>query len=175
MRSGPLQKTIVPAVAPQGRNIALKWCQPSASSCAQVPQDSANLAPTWSQNGTKHLQNRAQMAPRGTQNGVPHRPVAPKTAKKSEKNANASKKRAQFHSGAPLEPKKWPTWSQLGSQNGAKMAKKSIPKSIIFLMPLGIDFWMDFGGFWVPKWSQVGTKMGSKIDVSENMQKRVWS
>ena len=32
-------------------------------------------------------------------------------------------------------------------------------------MPLGIYFWMDFCGFWVPKWSQVGTKMGSKIVV----------
>ena len=35
-------------------------------------------------------------------------------------------------------------------------------------MPLGIDFCVDFGGFWVPKWSQVGTKMRSNIDISEN-------
>ena len=137
----------------------------SASPCAQVPQDSANLAPTWSQNGTKNLQNRAQMAPRGAkmepkwcQDGV-------KTVKNSEKNANATKKRGEPVSAAPFLPKKWPTWSQLGSQNGAKMAKKSIPKSIIFLMPVGINFWVDFGGFWLPKWSQVGSKMGSKIDV----------
>ena len=27
---------------------------------------------------------------------------------------------------------------------------------------------MDFDGFWVPKWSQVGTKMGSNFDFSEN-------
>ena len=33
-------------------------------------------------------------------------------------------------------------------------------------MPLGIDFWKDFGGFWEGKWRQVGTKMGSKIDVN---------
>ena len=32
-------------------------------------------------------------------------------------------------------------------------------------MPLGIDFWEDFIGFWEPKSNQVGTKMGSKIDV----------
>ena len=37
-------------------------------------------------------------------------------------------------------------------------------------MPLGIDFWMDFDGFWMPKCSQVGTKMGSNIDFSENMK-----
>ena len=41
------------------------------------------------------------------------------------------------------------------------MAKQSMQKSIIFLMPLGIGFWMDFGGFGyqngfklVPKWDQ---------------------
>ena len=52
------------------------------------------------------------------------------------------------------------------------MAQKSIPKSIIFVMPLGIDFWVDFDGFWVPKWTQVCTKMGSNIDV--NFERRVF-
>ena len=33
-------------------------------------------------------------------------------------------------------------------------------------MPLGIDLWVDFGGFGKPKSSQAGTKMGSKIDVN---------
>ena len=72
-----------------------------------------------------------------------------------------------------------PSWaalgSQLGSQNGANLIKKSIQKSIIFWMPLGNDFFMDFDGFWVPKWSQVGTKMGSNYDFSENTKKRIWS
>ena len=45
------------------------------------------------------------------------------------------------------------------------MGKKSIPKSITFLMLLGINLWMDFGGFWMPKWIQVGMKMGSNIVV----------
>ena len=35
-------------------------------------------------------------------------------------------------------------------------------------MHLGIGFWKDFDGFWEGKWSQVGTKMGSKIDVNLN-------
>ena len=30
-------------------------------------------------------------------------------------------------------------------------------------MHLGIDFWKDFGGFGEAKWSQVGTKIVSKI------------
>ena len=33
-------------------------------------------------------------------------------------------------------------------------------------MPLGIDFWKDFGGFWMLKWSKVEVKMGSKIGVN---------
>ena len=51
------------------------------------------------------------------------------------------------------------------------MAQKSMQKCIIFLMPLGIDFWVDFGAFWVPKSSQVDAKMGSKINV--NSERRV--
>ena len=55
----------------------------------------------------------------------------------------------------------WQLELQLGFQNGAKMAKKSIQKSIIFLMSLGIDSWMDFGGFLVLTCFDLGTQ---KID-----------
>ena len=44
------------------------------------------------------------------------------------------------------------------------MERKSMQKSIENLMHLGIDFRKDFGGFWEAKWSQVGTKIASKID-----------
>ena len=37
-------------------------------------------------------------------------------------------------------------------------------------MPLGIDFWEDFGGFGEPKWSQVGTKIEPKIHVNIEMR-----
>ena len=60
-----------------------------------------------------------------------------------------------------LKGKRSPTWLQLGSQNGAKIHQKSKPKSINFLMPLGIGFLKDVGGFWkqngaklAPKWHQ---------------------
>ena len=66
--------------------------------------------------------------------------------------------------GPNLGPNMEPTW-----------AKNRSKKSIIFWMPLGIDVFMDFGGFWVPKWSQVGTKMGSNIDFAENTKKRIWN
>ena len=37
-------------------------------------------------------------------------------------------------------------------------------------MPLGIDFWEDFGGFWEPKWNQVGTNIEPKIHVNIEMR-----
>ena len=64
-----------------------------------------------------------------------------------------------------------PSWVQVG----IKMDKTSIQKSIKKLMPPGLGFWKEFGGFWEGEWSQVGTKMGSKIEFSENMKKRIWS
>ena len=42
--------------------------------------------------------------------------------------------------GGVLARKRWPTWLQLGSQNGAKNEKKSKQKTIKILMPLGVDF-----------------------------------
>ena len=39
----------------------------------------------------------------------------------------------------------WPTWLPLGSQNGAKIDKKSKHKSMKIWMPLGIRFLKDFG------------------------------
>ena len=92
------------------------------------------------------------MEPKTCQNG------GGQDGEKNGKSFRHNKKEAGLHSPAPLEPKKWPTWSQLGSQNGAKMNNTSIPKAIIFLMPLGIGFWESFGGFGMPRWSQVGTK-----------------
>ena len=42
------------------------------------------------------------------------------------------------------------------------MEKKSMQISFKNLMHLGIDFWQDFGGFWKPKWSHVGTQVDQK-------------
>ena len=38
-------------------------------------------------------------------------------------------------------------------------------------MPLKIYFWLNFDGFWEGKWSLVGTKIGSKIDVGAKAEK----
>ena len=51
------------------------------------------------------------------------------------------------------------------------MVQKPMQKSIKILMVFGIDFWRDFGGFWEPKWSQVGVKMGWKIDIADKAEK----
>ena len=61
-----------------------------------------------------------------------------------------------------LARKRWPTWLQLGPQNGARIEKKSKQKSIKILMPLGVGFLKDFSGFGRVKWSQVGTKIDPK-------------
>ena len=63
--------------------------------------------------------------------------------------------------GANMGPTWHPTWHQVGAQ----IAQKSIPKTTKKLKPLEIDFWEDFGGFGEAKWSQVGTKMGSKMEL----------
>ena len=56
------------------------------------------------------------------------------------------------------------SWRNFGGQDGAKTEPKSIKnrkqKSIIFLMPLEIGFWVDFDRFW----SQNGAKLASKME-----------
>ena len=66
--------------------------------------------------------------------------------------------------GGILARKRWPTWLQLGSQNGAKIEKKSKPNATKIWMPLGVGFLKDFGGFGKAKWSQVGIRIASQID-----------
>ena len=58
-----------------------------------------------------------------------------------------------------------PTWDPRWHQVGAKIDQKSMSKSIKKLKPLEIHFWEDFGRFLEAKWSQVGTRMGSKMEL----------
>ena len=69
-----------------------------------------------------------------------------------------------------LARKRWPTWLQLGPQNGARIEKKSKQKSIKILMALGVGFLKDFGGFGKAKWSQVGIRIASQIDPNFEMR-----
>ena len=66
---------------------------------------------------------------------------------------------------AVLARKRWPTWPQVGPQNGPKMDKKSKPKSIQISMPLGVAFGGDFVGLGRPKWSHVGPRMEPEMDL----------
>ena len=72
-----------------------------------------------------------------------------KTANKSEIKVKCNKKRAACH-GVPLSflPKMAPTRSQLGSQNGAKMAKKKDA----FWDPFVVGFWYFLGPWMEPSW-----------------------
>ena len=91
------------------------------------------------------------------QGGVPHGPVGEKIEKKRRPEVTQQKKGAEPHRAAPFSPKKWPTWLQVGLQNRSKIDKKSMQKSIVFLMPLGVDLW-DFcfqnEAKLGPKWDQ---------------------
>ena len=62
--------------------------------------------------------------------------------------------------GGVLGPSWWPTWPQLGPQNGAKIDQKSKQKINKILMPLEIRFSTDFLDFGV----QNGGKLASKIE-----------
>ena len=47
-----------------------------------------------------------------------------------------------------------------------KGIEKTMQKIIKMLVSLGVGFWSVFGGFWEAKWSHVGTKNASKIDLN---------
>ena len=136
----PKKKIIIIKIIKISKFFALRVSPPAHPVPALVPKWS-KIAPARHQNGTKNLQNRAQMGPRGAKMEPKWRQDGVRMAEKSKKNTNATKKRVAFYRVPPLEPKKWPTWPQLGSQVGAKMDKKSMQKSIKNLMHLGIDFW----------------------------------
>ena len=95
-----------------------------------------------------------QIVTRNLQNGAPKPPtsrpkpsqIEPKLGQegsrmtnKSENNTDPTKKRRVPHSVAPFWRKMWPTWRQVGSQNRAKIDKKSKQKSIKKQMPSKID------------------------------------
>ena len=67
------------------------------------------------------------------------------------------------------------SWARLGlvlaAEIGPQVDQISTQKSIRTLMPLGIDFLEDFGGFWEVKWRQVGSKIGAKIDLNSKGRK----
>ena len=62
------------------------------------------------------------------------------------------------------------SWARLGlvlaAEIGPQVDQISTQKSIRTLMPLGIDFLEDFGGFYFPKWSQDASKNLLEIDVN---------
>ena len=125
-----------------------------------------NYKPHGTQIVTRNFQNGSQKLPKWRPKPSKIEPKlgqeGARTTKKSKNNIDPTKRGAASHSLPPFWRKMWPTWPQLGSQDGAKMEKKSMQKSIKNLMHLGIDFWKDLEGFWEPKWSHVGTQIDQK-------------
>ena len=73
---------------------------------------------------------------------------------------------------AVLGRTRWPTWFQVGSQNEAKIDKKSIQNALNFYMPVGKTIIRFFQDFWNPKPHHVGLKMPSKIYLILERPKR---
>ena len=129
------------------------------SSCTKVAQDGAKLAPNWVQKSTK--------------NGVPHRTWGPKMGypigpwgQKFETNRfkkATQQKTGQLFTGSPLLSRKsGQHGSKLGSQNRSKIDKKSMQKSIVFLMPPGVDLNTIFLDFWSRNEAKLGPKWDQK-------------
>ena len=117
------------------------------------------MEPQSIQNGTEMAHKTSEIDPKWSQEGT-------RTANNSKKEPLQHKKGEDLIRAPPFWPEKSPTWPQLGSQNGAKIVKKSMQKIIKKLMRFQIDFFSDYGWLSVEKWSQVGSKIDSKNDVS---------
>ena len=89
------------------------------SSCTKVAQDGAKLASNGVQKSSK---NGVPHRTLGAKNGVPHRPGGLNKAKKSKKNANASKNRDGSHRAPPLVRK--------SGQHGPNLGPKLQPRCL---------------------------------------------
>ena len=120
------------------------------------------MAPSWHQIGSKNqLKMGYPIEPGGQKWGTPSAPGTI-NSKKSIQKSNASKKRAALHRLPPFEPKKRPTWLQVGIPNRSKIDKKSMRKSIVFLMPLGVDLNTNFVDFCFQNEAKLGPKWDQK-------------
>ena len=120
------------------------------------------MAPTWHQKKQKQGQQPAQMGSRGAKIEPSWCKDGVKTTKTQDKRNNETKKRVAPHSTAPLQAKMMSIWPQLGSPNGAKMAKKIDPKLDHFFdvswdRCLGGIWWI-FGAKMEVSWHQNGIK-----------------
>ena len=66
---------------------------------------------------------------------------------------------------AVLGPKRWPTWYQVGRQNGSRIDQKWIQKSICFMKALGDIIFQYILAFWSQNPYHVGSKINSKFDL----------
>ena len=67
---------------------------------------------------------------------------------------------------APFLRPKWSQWVKMGFPNGAKIIKKMIKKTINIWKSFLMDFFVDFGSFLMPKWSQMESKVAAKTHLN---------
>ena len=110
----------------------------------------------------KPFKNEAKTVPRGLQNSDGPRfwwVLAAKRPQEASKTAQEAPKRPPR---PPQVAPRWPTWVQVGFQNGAQIEEKSMEKSIENVMHLGIYFWKDVGGFLEEKQAKIEEKSMKK-------------
>ena len=128
------------------------WHQSPPKSSADGTQghkNGAKMVPTWSQKPSKMGAVRwGTPLPRG------------EDGEKVRKTKKRTKKEGCFPQRPTILAEIWP---QLSSQNGAKMAKNSMQKSVFFDASWDVfccfcEFWLFLGGKTEPSWHQHGIK-----------------
>ena len=118
------------------------------------------------QNHTKSAKNRPQSGPWSG----PEAPKSSQNYKKIEEKSILGARRSSVAVLGAFRARPGRVLARFGRRPGAqddpKIDQKSMQKWIDFLMLLEIGFLTIFDRFWYPKWSQVGPKMGAKIDAN---------
>ena len=123
--------------------------------------------PKAPKNGLNCAQNQSNFRPRGAKVEVRRAPgqvwgrLAPSWASWGGFGSFLERLgRVVEESWAVLGPKRWPTWYQVGRQNGSRIDQKWIQKSICFMKALGDIIFQYILAFW----SQNPYHVGSKIN-----------
>ena len=107
---------------------------------------------SYAQIVARSFQNKAQNFPKSSPKNLPQsiprasqiepkwRQEGARTAKKTKKNIDPTRRGVHQELVPHTLRRKWPTWRQVGFPNRAKINKKSMPTSIKQMMPSKIDF-----------------------------------
>ena len=128
----------------------------------KMPQD----VQRWPLDGPKTASRRPKTAPRRPQDGLRRPQDDPRRPQDGPRTAQEAPRR---------------------TQDGAETSHESVLLDFLMIFGWGFEHQLQHeqkrafryelcsSRFWEPKWSQVGSKMGSNFDFSENTKKRIWN